>query len=174
MSETTPKQAEKPLLWADMNRQELAAAMERKSLVLIPTGSTEQHADHLPVGTDTSLADAFAKRAAARMTAPVVVAPAVPFGFAPHHLSLTGTISLRLETYLAMLSDMARSIIDSGFSRAIFINGHGGNDVPARQATFELRQKLRSRSDLLLLSATYWSLTDPRHTVPDICQPTGV
>jgi creatinine amidohydrolase len=40
----------------------------------------------------------------------------------------------------------------------IFINGHGGNDVPGRQALFELRQRHRQRGDLLLLFATYWSL----------------
>jgi creatinine amidohydrolase len=40
----------------------------------------------------------------------------------------------------------------------VFINGHGGNDVPGRQAIFELRQRHRSRTDLLLLFATYWTL----------------
>ena len=42
--------------------------------------------------------------------------------------------------------------------RSVFLNGHGGNDVPGRQAVFELRQRHRERDDLLLLLATYWSL----------------
>ena len=57
-----------------------------------------------------------------------------------------------------MLSDLAENFIHHGFRRIIFINGHGGNDVPGRQATFELRQKHRERSDLLLLFGTYWLL----------------
>jgi hypothetical protein len=35
---------------------------------------------------------------------------------------------------------------------------HGGNDVPGRQAIFELRQHRRNRDDVLFLFATYWSL----------------
>jgi len=52
----------------------------------------------------------------------------------------------------------------------VVINGHGGNDVPGRQATFELRQKYRSRSDLLLLLATYWNLADPAASLSGLTQ----
>lgn len=131
--------APRHLLWAEMTRAELAGARDRGALVLIPTGSIEQHGDHLPVETDALLSAAVAEMAAARMTdTPVIVAPGVPFGFAPHHLSWPGTISLRLETYTAMLRDIARSIIDAGFPRAIFINGHGGNSAPIRALTGQL------------------------------------
>ena len=76
--------------------------------------------------------------AAAMRETPVLVAPAVPFGFTPHHLGWPGTISLRLDTYLAMLADIARSIIEAGFPRAIFVNGHGGNSAPLRSLVGEL------------------------------------
>lgn len=140
MTTQTPRHfAPRHLLWAEMTRAEVAGARDRGALVLIPTGSIEQHGDHLPVETDALLSAAVAEMAAARMTdTPVIVAPGVPFGFAPHHLSWPGTISLRLETYTAMLGDIARSIIDAGFPRAIFINGHGGNSAPIRALTGQL------------------------------------
>lgn len=141
MSQNTPRHfAPRHLVWAEMTRAELAAARDRNALVLIPTGSIEQHGDHLPVETDMLLSAAVAELAATRIadTLPVVVAPVVPFGFAPHHLSFAGTISVRLQTYMAMLGDVARSIIDAGFPRAIFVNGHGGNSAPLRALTGEL------------------------------------
>lgn len=125
--------APRDFIWAELTRAELAAKREAGALVIVPTGATEQHADFLPVETDALLAASVAELAAARMTAAeVVVAPVVPFGFSPHHLSFTGTISLRLETYLAVLTDTARSIIDAGFPRVLFVNGHGGNSAPLR------------------------------------------
>lgn len=131
--------APRHLIWSELTRAELTDARDKGALVLIPTGSIEQHADHLPVETDALLSTAVAELAAARMTStPVLVAPGVSFGFTPHHLSWPGTISLRLETYMAMLSDIARSVLDAGFPRAIFVNGHGGNSAPLRALVGQL------------------------------------
>ena len=53
----------------------------------------------------------------------------------------------------------------------MIVNGHGGNDVPGKQAVFEVRQRHRDRDDLLLLFATYWLLGgDPRAADPSIKQ----
>ena len=46
----------------------------------------------------------------------------------------------------------------------MFLNGHGGNDVPGKQVVFEVRQKYRERKDLLLLFGTYWLLGPPTPT----------
>ena len=42
--------------------------------------------------------------------------------------------------------------------------------VPGAQVVFELRQKLRDRSDLLLLSTTYWENGDPNAARDDFVQ----
>ena len=121
------------LLWQDLTREEIAACRDKGALVAVPVGAIEQHATHLPVETDARLATFVTRRAAERVTAlPVLVAPTLPFGFSPHHLSHTGTISLRLETYLAVIGDIAASLADSGFKRIVFVNGHGGNNAPLR------------------------------------------
>jgi creatinine amidohydrolase len=62
------------------------------------------------------------------------------------------------RAYLDVLGGLLENLIQHGFRRLVFINGHGGNDVPGRQATFEVRQRHRQRTDLLLLFATYWQL----------------
>jgi len=58
-----------------------------------------------------------------------------------------------------------------GFRRIVLLNGHGGNSIPAQQALFELHQKYRQRSDLLLLLANYWALgEDSRNTIQGLSQ----
>ena len=34
----------------------------RDGIIIIPTGSVEQHGPHLPIGTDTFIAEGFAKK----------------------------------------------------------------------------------------------------------------
>ncbi|MDQ0390476.1 creatininase family protein [Labrys monachus] len=127
------------LLWQDLTSDEIAACRDSGAMVVVPVGAIEQHAAHLPVETDARLSTFVTRLAARRVTAlPVLVAPTLPFGFSPHHLSHAGTISLRLETYLAVLGDIAVSMVDSGFRRIVFVNGHGGNNAPLRAKVGQL------------------------------------
>ena len=88
-------------------------------------------------------------------------------GNSDHHLDFAGTLSAAPRTYLDVLNGLAENFVQHGFKRLVFVNGHGGNDVPGRQAVFELRQRHRDRSDLLFLLATYWSLgAKPWETLP--------
>ena len=88
----------------------------------------------------------------------VLFAPLCWLGNSDHHLDFPGTLSARPRVYLDLLSGLAEDFIRAGFRRLVFLNGHGGNDVPGLQSIFELRQRHRHRADLLLLLATYWSL----------------
>lgn len=126
-------------IWAELTRTEIAQARDAGALVVIPTGATEQHGDHLPTGTDNFLAQSVAELAAARTSGlRVLVTPPVSVGFSPHHLSWPGTLSLRLDTYLSMVRDVAMSVINAGFQRAVLVNGHGGNSAPLRALCGEL------------------------------------
>jgi creatinine amidohydrolase len=73
-------------------------------------------------------------------------------------LDFPGTLSAPPRAFLDVLGGLLENFIQHGFRRLLFINGHGGNDVPGRQAVFEVRQRHRQRNDLLLLFATYWQL----------------
>jgi creatinine amidohydrolase len=73
--------------------------------------------------------------------------------------------------YLDMLKDLATCFISHGFSRIVFVNGHGGNIVPYQQALFELKQDHRNRRDLLLLGLTYWdAVGNPSQTMANLVQ----
>lgn len=125
--------------WGSLTRTELSQLAADKALVVIPTGAIEQHGDHLRVDTDTRLSTSITRLAASRVrNAPIVVGPPVAIGFSPHHAAWPGTITLRLETYLALLHDIARSVLDSGFARVLFVNGHGGNEAPMRSLVTQM------------------------------------
>jgi creatinine amidohydrolase len=126
--------------------------------VLIPVAAVEQHGHHLPVATDSMLLGEIVRRVEQAMSSQVLIAPLMWLGNSDHHLDFPGTLSAPPRVYLDMLVGLFDNLIQHGFKRLYMLNGHGGNDVPGKQAVFELRQKYRQRTDLLLLFSTYWSL----------------
>jgi creatinine amidohydrolase len=133
-------------------------SLSKNTPVVFPVAALEQHGQHLPLFTDSLLLGEVIRRAKEQLENEVLFAPLMWLGNSHHHLDFPGTLSASPRTYLEMLSDLADNFIHHGFRRIVFVNGHGGNDVPGRQAIFELRQKYRERSDLLLLFGTYWLL----------------
>src|SRR3954467_13701396 len=136
-------------------------ALSKDTPVVFPVAALEQHGHHLPVFTDSLLLGELVRRAAERLKDRVLFAPLMWLGNSDHHMDFPGTLSARPRTYLDLVSGLAHDFIRDGFRRIVFVNGHGGNDVPGKQALFELRQQHRERSDLLLLFATYWNLAEP-------------
>jgi creatinine amidohydrolase len=142
------------------------AKLSKDTPIVIPVAAIEQHGHHLPVFTDSLLLGEVVRRANEKLKERVLFTPLQWFGNSHHHIDFPGTMSASPRVYLDMLVDMAENFLHNGFRRIMFLNGHGGNTGPGRQATFELRQKYRQRNDLLLLFATYWGLgKKPAHEV---------
>ena len=131
-------------------------ALNKDTPVVIPVAALEQHGHHLPLFTDSLLLGEIVRRAAEPLKDSVVFAPLLWLGNSDHHLDFAGTLSARPRVYLDLLGGLIDDFVRHGFRRIFFINGHGGNSVPGRQAVFEARQRYRERADLLLLFATYW------------------
>lgn len=147
------------------------AALPRSTPVVIPIAALEQHGHHLPLFTDSLLLGEIVRRARLQLGDRVLFAPLTWLGNSHHHLDFPGTLSAQPRTYLDLLHGLAENFLQHGFRRIVFLNGHGGNDVPGRQAVFELRQAHRQRADLLLLLATYWNLGGrPAESRPDLHQ----
>jgi creatinine amidohydrolase len=138
------------------------AALSLDTPVVIPVAALEQHGHHLPVFTDSILLGEVVRRVSPHFADRVLFAPLMWLGNSDHHLDFAGTLSAAPRLYLDLLNGLAENFLKHGFRRIVFLNGHGGNEVPGRQAVFELRQRHREQDDLLLLFATYWSLgTEP-------------
>jgi len=126
--------------------------------VVVPLGSTEQHAHHLPVRTDAAIVTAIAERAVELAAAhePILLAPTLPFGFAHHHVPFGGTISLSSVTYLGVLTDIVTTLSLEGFRRVVLLNGHGGNDSAMRLAADRVGYELHL--DVNVAAGSYWTL----------------
>jgi len=110
--------------------------------LLIPVGSTEQHGPHLPLDTDTRVAEAVARGAAAQLGEQTLVAPAVSFGASGEHEMFAGTVSIGREALRAVLVELGRSA-GRWVRRVVFVNGHGGNVEALRDAVELLRAEGR-------------------------------
>lgn len=144
--------------------------LSRDLPVLVPVAAIEQHGHHLPIFVDSMLLGEVVRRVNETMGQRTLVAPLMWLGNSHHHMDFQGTMSASPRVYLDLLNDMAENLLMHGFRRIVFLNGHGGNTIPGRQATFELRQRHRDRHDLLLLFATYWDSAKPNEGRSDLVQ----
>lgn len=149
---------------ADLKWTEVGA-LSKDLPVVLPVAALEQHGHHLPVFTDSMLLGEVVRRSEEALGKRAMFAPLMWLGNSEHHLDFAGTMSASPRGYLDLLRDMVENMLFHGFKRIIILNGHGGNIIPAQQAMFELRQKYRARNDLLLLSATYWTLGSEPHKI---------
>lgn len=102
-----------------------------RALVLVPVGSTEQHGPHLPLNTDSVIAEAVARLsveqlATGRPDRSVLLAPTLTYGASGEHADFPGTISIGHEALHVLLVELVRSM-SPWAGRIVFVNGHGGN-----------------------------------------------
>lgn len=144
------------VLWQEWLRHEFEQALDQAPVVIVPVGSVEQHGPHCPMDVDISAPFHMAVDVAKSVTDfPVVVAPPVWSGFTHYNMGFPGTISLRLETFQALLADICRSIHANGFHRIITVNGHGGNAAPCRAVSWQLAEE-----DIFTLSLSWWDAVE--------------
>ena len=120
------------LLLEEMTRDEAGEAFAGGAVVVLPTGSIEQHGPHLPLVVDTLVVSHVARAAGERAAAsvPVVVTPTMHFGVSHHHLAFAGTMSLTGSLYIESLKELIRGLYRNGARRLVLLNGHGGNQHP--------------------------------------------
>ena len=148
----------KVLLW-ESTRKEFREAIEGGSLraMIVPTGSTEQHNEHLAMINDTASVTLVAQQAALRLYPKVMVATPVPVGISPHWMDRKGTLSVKKETFLAFVYEICESLQAHGVQKILVLNGHGGNVAPLRESVPEFARKLK----IDIQYNSYWDAYTP-------------
>ena len=107
-----------------MNWMQVEAYLQHDDRCVLPLGSTEQHA-YLSLAVDNILPSRLAHEAAGPLGIPVF--PVLPYGITPYFRAYPGSVTLRVQTYLAVVRDLLDGLHEQGFRRVLIVNGHGGN-----------------------------------------------
>ncbi|MBN1262486.1 MAG: creatininase family protein [Anaerolineae bacterium] len=112
------------MLLTSLNWMSVEAYLEREDRVILITGAVEQHA-YASLASDVLVPLEIAKAACRRD--PVLIMPPLPYGLSPYFVAYPGTVSLRSETYAAVVREVLSGLLAQGFRRILVVNGHGGN-----------------------------------------------
>ncbi len=132
----------KAFILPEMTWAEAGEALAQAEVALVPVGSFEQHGPNGTFELDTGRAYGFGKLLAERMVPQALLAPAVPLGVSYHHMNFPGTVTLRPETFMAVVYDVVWSLREHGINKFLILNGHGGNIPSLGVLIVKLKQEL--------------------------------
>jgi creatinine amidohydrolase len=154
------------VLWERMRRTEVEQAAAAGAVVIVPIASLEQHANHLPVNTDSNIVSTIAQRAAeAIQDFRVLVLPPIWTGYSPHHMAYPGSVTLKYHTFVEVLTQVASSVHAHGFRKILLLNGHGGNSP----IVAGMRTKLGLEDGISMVGCDYWSLPAMPDAMKRLC-----
>ena len=152
----------KKFLIEEMSPQEITDALKETDTVIVPLGTVEQHAAHLPVGTDVIIPITVAKRVAKK--AKVLVAPPIFYGNSLSMADMKGVFTITPDTLASLTFDLCKSFAKQGFKKIVFLNGHGGN----KQVLSFIGQKARMETGALIVCIDWWHIID--EDIGKICE----
>ena len=119
-----------------------------KTTAIISTGGIEQNGPYLATGKHNYVlagaCEGIARKLGDALCAPVLkLVPEGDIDNPSGHMRYPGTISLREETYRAVLDDMASSLRAHGFTNIVFIGDSGGNQSGMAAVAVSLNERWR-------------------------------
>ncbi len=112
------------MLLANLTMPEFESGLRKTRTIILPFGATEEHGRHLPLATDTLMAETVAARVAERHT--VFVAPAIPYGVCRSTSDHPGTINISTGTLRRLACDLIQDCYRQGLRNFILLSGHAG------------------------------------------------
>lgn len=139
-----------------MTDYDFRITLKKVKRAIIPVGSLEQHGAHLPVSTDSLIAEYIAKLLSEKVGA--FVLPVISYGVSFEHKPMFN-VSLRNSTLSTMLCDTCISLAENRIREIIILNGHHGNTGALQYIPQEIQSKIPSYVNIHILH--YWQMMTP-------------
>jgi creatinine amidohydrolase len=159
MARTTPLRYER-LTWPEVRD---VAAEDR--VCLIPVGTLEDHGPHLPIDCDIAIASEICERAAVAAPDDIVLLPPLTHGYTPHHMEFPGPITIGWKTFVDHAVDVGTSLARHGFTRILYLNGHGSN-IPLIEMAARL--VALQHPDVLAAGVFYLTSDDGKRVIDEV------
>lgn len=150
--------------WAAFRAPEFQGLDPARVIAILPTAAVEQHGPHLPVGTDTLIAEGMLAelrrqlRALPETEAPEVrILPVQAVGKSNEHLWAAGTLTLSAEAALKAWLEIGLSVARAGVRKIVIVNSHGGN----LDLVSILTRELRVRAGMLAVKCQWTGFGHP-------------
>lgn len=125
---SSPPSDSKTRFVALLSSPELAARLEPGALALWPVGSTEAHGPHLPLATDTIIAEQTCRIAAPLLEDALgletLILPSLSFTVTDFAAPFAGTLTLPRDTVVPFVRDVLLGTLAQGFRGVLLVNGH--------------------------------------------------
>ncbi len=139
----------------NISDQEFRDSILKTPYAIIPIGSLEQHGEHLPVSTDSLIAEHIAGLVAEHI--PSFVFPIIPYGVSYEHRPMFN-MSIRNSTLSHLICDICMSLAENGIKKIILLNGHHGNVGVLQYIAQEVNGKIPKNVNIF--SINYWHLME--------------
>jgi creatinine amidohydrolase len=139
--------------WAEFKSSEFAGLDPGATIAILPVAATEQHGPHLPVMTDTAIAEGMIKTVLTRLPDDlrVLFLPVQMIGKSNEHLRSPGTITYCAENLVRIWVEIGESVHRAGLRKMVIVNSHGGNTDVIGIVARELRVR-----QSMLVATTQW------------------
>lgn len=148
--------------WAELRSSEFADLDPNATIAILPIAAIEQHGPHLPVMTDTAIAEGMIGTVIERMPDDlrVLFLPIQAVGKSNEHLRSPGTLTISAETLIRSWVEIGEGVHRAGLRKLVIVNSHGGNS----EVMGIVARELRVRHDMLVVGTQWRRFGLPENT----------
>lgn len=152
--------------WGDLTTADFAGFDPERTIAVLPVAAIEQHGPHLPVATDTLIAEGMIAEVIAQCPAHLepLFLPVQAVGKSNEHISFAGTLTLSAESAIAAWTKIGEAVHRAGLRKLVIVNAHGGNAdmLPI------IARDLRVRCDMAVVTCSWMRLGYPAGVFSDV------